>query len=396
MTIPRKNRDSSIEREDTSRHEWSSPSPGSRGFTDTSPRECGQLQPYFLKDLGWTVELTRAFGKYDGRYVPGRVACRQKTAWEVFTNGGSVMAGISGALRRIGSFPAVGDFVVLFPGPGGGTSTIVDILPQKTRITRGSSGREGTDQVIAANIDQVFIVTAAGRDLNVRRIERYLAITHASGARPVIVINKSDLVPDAALLTAEILPVSPGIPVIAVSALSGEGLDRLGEYLLPGTTIALLGSSGVGKSSLINRLLDRPVQVTSAIRDYDGKGRHTTTVRQLFVLKSGALMIDTPGLREVGIGTASAGIPETFPDILELAGGCRFRDCSHTEEPGCVVQAAVRNGILSPARLENYRRLARELAFEEQKAEIGLARLEKKRWKGIAKAIRRMNDGGGG
>ncbi|MDK2916318.1 MAG: ribosome biosis GTPase / thiamine phosphate phosphatase, partial [Euryarchaeota archaeon] len=231
----------------------------------------------------------------------------------------------------------------------------------------------------------VFIVTAAGHDLNARRIERYLAIAHASGARTVIVINKSDLADDPAALADDLAAASPGIPVIPVSAASGEGVDRLDPYLLPRTTVALIGSSGVGKSTLINRLMGRPVQETSDVREYDERGRHTTTVRQLFVLPGGALIIDNPGLREVGIGTASAGIAGTFPDILELAEGCRFSDCRHDGEPGCAVQAAVAAGTLSAARLESFQRLMRELAFEEEKAEIGLVRLEKKRWKAIGK-----------
>ena len=180
--------------------------------------------------------------------------------------------------EKLGRFPAVGDFVVLLHQPEAGCSTIVDILPRKSVFTRGTSAKEGTDQVIAANIDIVFIVTAAGHDLNARRIERYLAIAHASGAKPVIVINKSDLTDDPALLTDEIIPVASGIPVIPISAISGDGITRLEPFLTPGTTIVLIGSSGVGKSTLINRLLDRPIQETSVIRDYDGKGRHTTTV----------------------------------------------------------------------------------------------------------------------
>jgi len=362
---------------------------------NSSSPECGETHSYTLKQLGWTEEHEIAFKKYSGPYVPGRVTCRQKTVWEVFPEGSSVNAGISGALRKLGRFPAVGDFVVLLHQPETGSSTIVDILPQKTRFTRGTSGREGTDQVIAANIDTVFIVTASGHDLSARRIERYLAITHASGARPVIVINKSDLADDPASLAAEIIPVSSGIPVIPVSAMSGDGISRLGEFLTPGTTIALIGSSGVGKSTLINRLLDRPVQETSHIREYDGKGRHTTTVRQLFVLKGGALMIDNPGIREVGIGTAATGIADTFPEIPELAEGCRFSDCRHEQEPGCAVQEAVRNGTLSASRLENYHRLVRELAFEQEKAEIGLVRSERKRWKGIAKFAKEINKGRG-
>jgi ribosome biogenesis GTPase len=209
------------------------------------------------------------------------------------------------------------------------------------------------------------------------------------------VINKSDLTDDPALLTDEIIPVASGIPVIPVSAISGDGIARLDPFLAPGTTIVLIGSSGVGKSTLINRLLDRPIQETSVIRDYDGKGRHTTTVRQLFIMKSGALMIDNPGLREVGIGTASAGIGETFPDILKLATGCRFSDCRHEQEPGCAVQEAVMSGTLSSPRLENYHRLVRELAFEQEKAEIGLVRSERKRWKGITKLAKEISKGKG-
>lgn len=356
-------------------------------MSQSNPR-CGEQHPCTLKDLGWTEEHDAAFSKYTGPYLAGRVACRQKTVWDVLVDGGSVTAGISGALRRLGRFPAVGDFVVLLDQPEAGTSTIVDILPQKTLFARGTPGREGADQVIAANIDTVFIVTAAGHDLNARRIERYLAIAHASGARPVIVINKSDLADDPVTLPGELAPVSPGIPVIPISAVSGEGVDRLDPYLAPRTTIALIGSSGVGKSTLINRLMGRPVQETSHIRDYDEKGRHTTTVRQLFILAGGALMIDNPGLREVGIGTASTGIAGTFPDILALAEGCRFSDCRHEEEPGCAVRAAVAAGTLPAVRLESFQRLVQELAFEQDKAEIGLVRLEKKRWKAIGKIQR--------
>ena len=351
---------------------------------------CGEEHPYTLEDLGWAEEHERAFSKYTGPYFPGRVVCRQKTVWDVLVDSGSVTAGISGALRRLGRFPAVGDFVVLLDQPEAGASMIVDILPQKTRFARGTPGRECGDQVIAANIDTVFIVTAAGHDLNARRIERYLAIAYASGARPVIVINKSDLADNPATLADEIASASPGIPVIPISAVSGEGVDRLDPYLAPRTTVALIGSSGVGKSTLINRLMGRPVQETAHTRDYDGKGRHTTTVRHLFVLAGGALMIDNPGIREVGIGTASAGIADTFPEILELAEGCRFSNCRHEEEPGCAVRAAVAAGTLSAARLESFQRLVQELAFEEDKAEIGLVRLEKKRWKAIGKIQRNI------
>jgi len=349
---------------------------------------CGPNDTLSLEALGWNSDLASAFIPYSGRYLPGRVACRQRTHYEILTEGGAFTAGISGALRRTGRMPAVGDFVVLLHQPEAGVSTIVDILPRKTTFTRGVPGKDGMDQVIAANIDTVFIVTAAGQDLSARRLERYLALVHASGARPVIIINKADLADTPDTLAAEISSATAGIPVVTLSALTRSGLSMLDPHLVPGTTVALIGSSGVGKSTLINTLLEQAVQDTSEIREYDGKGRHETTVRQLFVLRNGALVIDNPGLREVGVGTAGSGIRETFQDIQELAGGCRFSDCRHDQEPGCAVRDAVDRGILPQERLDNYRRLMKELAFEREKSDIGLVRFERKRWKAIRVSAR--------
>lgn len=353
--------------------------------------------PCTLEGLGWTAEHAAAFSPYAGPYTAGRVSCRQKTAWEVLTGDGPVITGITGALRNLGRFPVVGDFVVLLRQPEAGCTSIVAILPRKTCFSRGTSGRDGSGQVIAANIDTVFIVTAAGHDLSARRAERYLAIVHASGARPVIVINKADLTDNPAALAGDIASSSAGVPVITISAMTSEGVDRLGPWLGPGKTIALVGSSGVGKSTLINRLMNRPVQETGSTREYDGKGRHTTTVRQLYVLGGGALMIDNPGLREVGVGTDPSGITGTFPDIQELAGQCRFPDCRHETEPGCAVRDAVRVGKIPAARLESFRHLQKEMAFEQDRAEIGLVRAERKRWKTVTgnaakKNIRRIQE----
>jgi ribosome biogenesis GTPase len=357
-----------------------------------APHEPAGISP--LRELGADDEQEAAFARYSGPYIAGRVASRHRTVFDVLVSGSTHRVGISGALHRLGRIPAVGDFVVLLDQPETGTRMIVDVLPRRTVFSRGAPGEGGEAQVIAANIDTVFIVTATGSDFNLRRLERYLAVAYAAGAAPVILVNKADLADDAEALRAQASAIAGEVPVLAVSALAGDGLAGLAQFLQPGKTVALIGSSGVGKSTLINALIPDALQETGDVRAHDGKGRHTTSVRQLFVLPGGATVIDNPGLREIAIGSAAPGIGETFPDVIELACGCRYPDCRHEGEPGCAVRAAVEEGTLPEARLESYLRLVREAEFQAEKASIGLKRMEKKKWKGIGAEARRFRDKG--
>jgi ribosome biogenesis GTPase len=346
-----------------------------------------------LTEIGWNEHFEQH--RPEGELVLGRVAVEHRGAYAVYTDGGEAWAELAGKLRHEamgrGELPAVGDWVAMQPRPEG-RATIRAVLPRRTKISRKVNLSETEEQVLAANVDTILLVSSLNRDLNVRRVERYLATAWESGAEPAIVLNKADLCPveDRAELIAEVEAVAFGVPVHTVSAVTGEGLDELTPYFGPGRTAVLLGSSGVGKSTLINSVLGIEQLDTGAVREGDDRGRHTTTHRELIRVPSGGLVIDTPGLREVQLwGEASGGLTETFQDVAELAATCRFHDCVHETEPGCAVRAAIRSGELPAERLDSYRKLQRELARLERRRDGRAQSLERKKWRNFSKQQRR-------
>jgi ribosome biogenesis GTPase / thiamine phosphate phosphatase len=340
---------------------------------------------------GWNQYWEDLFVKFEGPYLPGRVITVQKTRYEVIIQDGIISVPVSGAMKSKKIFPVVGDFVVILNLPESATRMIVAILPRKTSLTRGGAGDFAGKQILAANIDTVFIVTEPGSDMSIPRLERYLIITKNSGAEPVIILNKSDICQNIPVQIQIITSEIKDVPIIPVSAIEKNGLDQLSPYLGPGKTVVIIGSSGVGKSTLANALTGELLQETGEIREDDGKGRHTTTVRHLLSLPDGSSLIDTPGLREIRIWTAEESIAETFDDIRKYALQCRFSDCLHDSEPGCAVRQAVEDGVLTRERLIRYQKILKEVAFERDKENIGLKRFEKKRFRGISKLAKEIN-----
>lgn len=345
-----------------------------------------------IEQYGWSDALGHDFAPHAAQGLSaGRVTVQQRGLYIVATDFGELNAQLSGRLvheAEEGGYPAVGDWVAVAPRPQEAAATIHAVLPRRTAFLRKAANTVQDVQVMAANVDVAFLAASMNADFNARRLERYLATAWQSGARPVVVLTKADLCEDAQAVVAEARSVAIGAPVLAVSAVTGEGMEALAAHLKPGETCVLVGSSGVGKSTLVNALAGADLMATAAIREDDAHGRHTTTHRELVLLPGGALILDTPGMRELGLMDAVEGLDATFEDIEALARDCRFRDCSHKSEPGCAVRQALASGALDEARWRGFRKLQRELSFLEAKEDRVARQANRKHWIAISKANR--------
>jgi ribosome biogenesis GTPase len=363
-----------------------------------------------LQLAGWDEVWEETFADFAGKGLrPARVLAQHKHSYSLWTGSGEADAEIAGALlyrAEVGGLPVVGDWVTVRQYASDDVAIITDILPRKTKFSRRASGPTREEQVFAANIDLLFIVCGLDHDYNLRRLERYLVAAAQSGTKPVIVLNKADLCVDPEACVAEVQAIAAGVQVLATSAVSEGGCERKNsaEALLPmisaGKTAALVGSSGAGKSTIVNQLLGTVAQATQPTRESDSRGRHTTTHRELFFLPNDGLILDNPGIRELQLWAQdlrqgswyhprATAVDEAFPEIEALAAACAFRDCTHIAEPNCAVQQALASGEIEEARWRSYLKLLREMRHAAAQVDPNLRRMEKERWKKLCSGVKR-------
>jgi ribosome biogenesis GTPase len=344
-----------------------------------------------LSSLGWPPGSATADAQAPPHTEPARALAVSRGLALVRTAARECWAAPTGRFRDQRQEPCTGDW--LWVQDPGGRALIHGLLPRRTLLARQQAGTGGGAQPLAANVDTVCLVMGLDRDFNPARLERLLALAWGSGAAPVVLLTKADQVADPAPWVARLEGVAPGVPVLPLSVPAALGLAAVRRLFAEGTTAVLLGSSGVGKSTLLNALLGVEARRTQAVRDADGRGRHTTTLRELFVLPGGGCLIDTPGIREVGLLAGSSDLDATFSDIQALAGQCRFRDCAHGAEPGCAVRTALADGILPASRYEAFLRLGREVAYAAARSDQRLWKEREQRWKHIAQQGRKLRKG---